>query len=89
MICDAEGAMYWRGVRVRTAVYPHPLPVSFWKVLFSGAGIRRSESRLGLKTDASSRFAKGTDPEMTVAAHRKSFVPASTDKQAETRWRPG
>lgn len=35
---------------------------------FQGAGIRRTEARLGLKTDASQRFAKGTDPEMTVKA---------------------
>ncbi|MBC8173803.1 MAG: phenylalanine--tRNA ligase subunit beta, partial [Chitinophagales bacterium] len=39
---------------------------------FNPSSIRRTEAAHGLKTDASSRFSKGTDPDMTVIALQKA-----------------
>ena len=35
---------------------------------FDGASVRKSSTRLGLRTDASMRYEKTLDPEMTVPA---------------------
>ena len=40
---------------------------------FDGASIRRTTRRLGLRTEASSRFEKGLDPELTVTALKRAI----------------
>ena len=85
MICDAEGAMCIGGVfgGKDSGVSASTTSIFLESAFFSGAGIRRSESRLGLKTDASSRFAKGTDPEMTVAALGRALFLLQQTSEAE------
>ena len=70
MICDAEKPMCIGGVfgGAESGVTESTTSIFLESAYFQGAGIRRTETRLGLKTDASQRFAKGTDPEMTVRA---------------------
>lgn len=70
MICDVEGPMCIAGIfgGKGSGITTTSNSVFLESAFFSGSVIRKSESRLGLKTDASSRFAKGTDPEMTVRA---------------------
>ncbi len=40
---------------------------------FDGISVRKSSSRLGLRTDASARYEKMLDPEMTVTAAKRFF----------------
>ncbi len=50
---------------------------------FDGVSVRKSSSRLGLRTDASARYEKMLDPEMTVtAAKRFAYLLQSIDKGA-------
>ena len=51
---------------------------------FDGISVRKSSSRLGLRTDASARYEKMLDPEMTVtAAKRFAFLLKSIDSGAK------
>ncbi len=51
---------------------------------FDGISVRKSSSRLGLRTDASARYEKMLDPEMTVtAAKRFAFLLQSIDSGAK------
>ncbi len=51
---------------------------------FDGVSVRKSSSRLGLRTDASARYEKMLDPEMTVtAAKRFAFLLQSVDEGAK------
>jgi phenylalanyl-tRNA synthetase beta chain len=70
MICDAAGPMCIAGIfgGKDSGIHAQSTSVFLESAFFAGSVIRKSEGRLGLKTDASSRFAKGTDPEMTVKA---------------------
>ena len=50
---------------------------------FDGVSVRKSSSRLGLRTDASARYEKMLDPEMTVtAAKRFAYLLQDIDKSA-------
>ena len=50
---------------------------------FDGVSVRKSSSRLGLRTDASARYEKMLDPEMTVtAAKRFAYLLQSIDSGA-------
>ena len=50
---------------------------------FDGVSVRKSSSRLGLRTDASARYEKMLDPEMTVtAAKRFAYLLQDIDKGA-------
>ena len=50
---------------------------------FDGVSVRKSSSRLGLRTDASARYEKMLDPEMTVtAAKRFAYLLKSVDMGA-------
>ena len=50
---------------------------------FDGVSVRKSSSRLGLRTDASARYEKMLDPEMTVtAAKRFAYLLKSIDEGA-------
>ena len=51
---------------------------------FDGVSVRKSSSRLGLRTDASARYEKMLDPEMTVtAAKRFAYLLQSIDDGAK------
>ncbi len=51
---------------------------------FDGVSVRKSSSRLGLRTDASARYEKMLDPEMTVtAAKRFAYLLQSIDEGAK------
>ena len=51
---------------------------------FDGISVRKSSSRLGLRTDASARYEKMLDPEMTVsAAKRFAYLLKSVDPSAK------
>lgn len=51
---------------------------------FDGISVRKSSSRLGLRTDASARYEKMLDPEMTVtAAKRFAYLLKSIDSGAK------
>ena len=51
---------------------------------FDGVSVRKSSSRLGLRTDASARYEKMLDPEMTVtAAKRFAYLLTSIDAGAK------
>ncbi|MBQ8183645.1 MAG: phenylalanine--tRNA ligase subunit beta [Clostridia bacterium] len=51
---------------------------------FDGVSVRKSSSRLGLRTDASARYEKMLDPEMTVtAAQRFAYLLKSIDDGAK------
>ncbi len=51
---------------------------------FDGVSVRKSSSRLGLRTDASARYEKMLDPEMTVtAAKRFAYLLQSIDNGAK------
>ncbi len=51
---------------------------------FDGVSVRKSSSRLGLRTDASARYEKMLDPEMTVtAAKRFAYLLKSIDSGAK------
>ncbi len=51
---------------------------------FDGISVRKSSSRLGLRTDASARYEKMLDPEMTVtAAKRFAYLLQSIDEGAK------
>ena len=70
MICDAEGGMCLAGVYggLHSGVTEKTTNIFLESAYFDPGHIRRTESFHGLKTDASARFAKGTDPEITVTA---------------------
>lgn len=70
MICNAEEGMCIAGVYggLHSGVTASTKRIFLESAYFDPAHIRRTESAHGLKTDASARFAKGTDIEITVTA---------------------
>ena len=70
MICDEERGMCIAGVYggIDSGISSGTRNIFIESACFNPSYIRKTESRHGLKTDASSRFAKGTDPEITVIA---------------------
>ena len=74
MICDAENGICIAGVYggLHSGISDTTTNIFLESAYFNPAFIRKTESTHGLKTDASSRFGKGTDPEMTVPALQKA-----------------
>ncbi|MBC8045654.1 MAG: phenylalanine--tRNA ligase subunit beta [Fimbriimonadaceae bacterium] len=70
MICDAEKGMCIAGVYggIHSGINDATKNIFLESAYFNPVSIRKTENRHGLKTDASSRFGKGTDPEITVTA---------------------
>lgn len=70
MICDAQGGMCIAGVYggLRSGVTEKTTRIFLESAYFDPAHIRRTEAVHGLKTDASARFAKGTDIQITANA---------------------
>lgn len=70
MICNASEPMCIAGVfgGAESGVTEHTTAVFLESAYFNSAFIRKTAKHHGLKTDASFRFERGTDPEMTITA---------------------
>ena len=76
MICDAEEAIGIAGVfgGTKSGIKPETSRVYLEVAYFDPASIRKTAQKHGLKTDASFRFERGTDPNAKIFADRKSVV---------------
>jgi phenylalanyl-tRNA synthetase beta chain len=76
MICDAEQGMCIAGVfgGVHSGVSESTTSIFLESAYFSADYIRRTSMYHGLKTDASFRFERGTDPNMTVVALKRAAL---------------
>ncbi len=70
MICNAEEGMCMAGVfgGIQSGVTETTTSVFIESAYFNPDYVRRTSTKHGLKTDASFRFERGTDPNMTVQA---------------------
>jgi phenylalanyl-tRNA synthetase beta chain len=76
MICDAEKAMTIAGVYggKNSGVTETTTNVFLESAYFNSVSIRKTAKRHSLKTDASFRYERGTDPEMTVYALKRAAL---------------
>ncbi|MBC7758133.1 MAG: phenylalanine--tRNA ligase subunit beta, partial [Phormidesmis sp. FL-bin-119] len=76
MICNVEEPMCIAGVfgGISSGVHAGTTQVFLESAWFNSVSIRKTAKRHGLKTDASFRFERGTDPEMTVVALKKAAI---------------
>jgi phenylalanyl-tRNA synthetase beta chain len=76
MICNAEGPMCIAGVfgGIESGVTENTTSIFLESAYFNSTSIRRSSKRHGLKTDASFRFERGTDPNITVYALKRAAL---------------
>ncbi len=74
MICDAEGGMCIAGVfgGAESGVTNATTSIFLESAYFTGTGIRKTGTRLNLRTDAAMHFEKGTDPNITVEALKRA-----------------
>jgi phenylalanyl-tRNA synthetase beta chain len=70
MICNAEEPMCIAGVfgGLESGITEETVDVFLESAYFDAVSVRKTSRRHGIKTDASFRFERGTDPEMTVFA---------------------
>ena len=77
MICDESSAMCIAGVYggLTSGISEKTKNIFIESACFNPASIRKTSKKHGLKTDASFRFERGTDPEMTIyALGRAAFL---------------
>lgn len=76
MICDQEKPLCIAGVfgGIRSGVVAQTTNVFLESAYFQSVSIRKSSKRHGLKTDASFRFERGTDPNITVYALKRAAL---------------
>lgn len=76
MICDAESPMCIAGVfgGLTSGVKNSTKNIFLESAYFNAVSVRKTSKRHGLKTDASFRFERGTDPEMTVIALKRAAL---------------
>ncbi|GAB3198140.1 phenylalanyl-tRNA synthetase beta chain [Pontibacter aydingkolensis] len=76
MICDAEGPMAIGGVfgGEESGVSEETTSIFIESAYFSPDYIRRTGMAHGLKTDASFRFERGTDPNMVITALKRAAL---------------
>ncbi len=76
MICNAESPMCIAGVfgGISSGVKSTTTKVFLESAYFNSVSVRKTSKRHGLKTDASFRFERGTDPEMTVFAIKRAAL---------------
>jgi len=81
LICDGNGPVALAGVMggENSEISDSTRTVVLESAYFTPAGIRRTSKRLGLSTEASQRFERGTDPNVTVWA-----LDRATELLAET-----
>ena len=73
-ICDSEKPVGVAGVMggANSEIVGDTAMVLFESANFDGVSIRRTATALGMRTDASSRYEKGLDPENTLAAVQRA-----------------
>jgi phenylalanyl-tRNA synthetase beta chain len=76
MICDAEKPMCIAGVfgGANSGVKATTKNIFLESAYFNAVAVRKTSKRHGLKTDASFRFERGTDPDMTVFALKRAAL---------------
>ncbi len=76
MICNAEQAMCIAGVfgGKTSGVTAQTINIFLESAYFNSVTVRKTAKRHNLKTDASFRFERGTDPEMTVIALKRAAL---------------
>lgn len=76
MICDAEKPLTIAGVYGgrNSGVSEATTRIFLESAYFNAVSVRKTAKRHGLKTDASFRFERGTDPEMTVFALKRAAL---------------
>ncbi|RZM24933.1 MAG: phenylalanine--tRNA ligase subunit beta, partial [Pedobacter sp.] len=76
MICDAEKPMCIAGVfgGKNSGVSDSTTNIFLESAYFNSVSVRKTSKRHGLKTDASFRFERGTDPEMTIIALKRAAL---------------
>ncbi len=76
MICDADGGMCIAGVfgGLEAGVTAETKNIFLESAYFNASSVRKSSKRHGLKTDASFRFERGTDPNITVYALKRAAL---------------
>jgi phenylalanyl-tRNA synthetase beta chain len=76
MICDAEKPMCIAGVfgGIGSGVKATTKNIFLESAYFNAVSVRKTSKRFGLKTDASFRFERGTDPEITVYALKRAAL---------------
>lgn len=76
MICNAEEPMCIAGVfgGISSGIKQSTTKIFLESAWFDAVSIRKTSKRHGLKTDASFRFERGTDPEMTVTALMRAAI---------------
>lgn len=76
MICDAEGGMCIAGVfgGLHSGVTENTKTIFLESAFFEGIGLRKTSFRHNLRTDAASRFEKGTDISATVNVLKRAAL---------------
>ncbi|MFC5284179.1 phenylalanine--tRNA ligase subunit beta [Pedobacter alpinus] len=76
MICDTEKPLCIAGVfgGVNSGVSTATKNIFLESAYFNAVSVRKTSKRFALKTDASFRFERGTDPEITVTALKKAAL---------------
>ncbi len=76
MICNSEEGMCIAGIfgGAKSGVTYKTKNVFLESAYFNSKTIRKTSKRLGLKTEASFRFERGTDPEMTIYALKRAAL---------------
>ncbi len=76
MICNAEAPMCIAGVfgGIGSGVKPTTNSIFLESAYFNPVSVRKTAKRHGLKTDASFRFERGTDPDMVIFALKRAAL---------------
>jgi phenylalanyl-tRNA synthetase beta chain len=76
MICNVEEPMCIAGVfgGIKSGISDKTKNIFLESAYFSPASIRKTSKHHGLKTDASFRFERGTDPEITIYALQRAAL---------------
>lgn len=76
MICNAQEPMCLAGVfgGSKSGVTGSTTRIFLESAYFNSVSVRKTSKRHGLKTDASFRFERGTDPEITVTALKRAAL---------------
>ncbi|MEO5572779.1 MAG: phenylalanine--tRNA ligase subunit beta [Bacteroidia bacterium] len=76
MICDEKGGMCIAGIfgGINSGVSEKTKNIFIESACFEPASIRKSSKYHGLKTDASFRFERGTDPDITLYALKRAAL---------------
>lgn len=76
MICNTQEPMCIAGVfgGIKSGVKASTKNIFLESAYFNSVSVRKTSKRFGLKTDASFRFERGTDPEITVYALKRAAL---------------